>query len=379
MTDVHGSHTPSMGDAATLQVIAIALGMDPNAKLAQQKPDENFLQEIARLPVNFAGMPSGTDVDGMRKWVDDVMVRGPLAEHRAKLEIKRRRDPQEVGKNIITVNATDGDGEYGIWVYEPTAAAALRPAILMLHGGGWIHGNPAGDEPLAQVFASELDAVVFGIDYRLAPEHPFPKPLDDCTDALQWVINNASTYNIDINRIGVWGASAGGNLAAALALRCAKEAHTPQKPSLALVSLVVPVTAHPKAEVQFSQERSLPASKSEQLFADTTPVPEALVQELEKLFNLFTGGVCDPFDPLVSPLNTRPVSDHPRTCITVAACDGLRAQGQAYATLLRSFGVDVSENVLPGVPHMFTLPVNATVTKRWHERQVEEFAQAFSL
>lgn len=57
----------------------------------------------------------------------------------------------------------------------------------------------------------------------------------------------------------------------------------------------------------------------------------------------------------------------------------MRAQGQAYATLLRSFGTSVSEEVLPGVPHMFNLPVNATVTKRWHERQVEEFAQAFGL
>lgn len=103
-------------------------------------------KEIARLPVNFAVMPSGTDVDGMREWVNSVMVKGPLAKHRADLGIKLRRPPQEVGKNIITVNATDGDGEYGIWVYEPTAAGARRPAILMLHGGGWIHGNPAGDE-----------------------------------------------------------------------------------------------------------------------------------------------------------------------------------------------------------------------------------------
>lgn len=91
-------------------------------------------------------MPSGTDVDGMREWVNNVMAKGPLAEHRAKLGIKLRRPPQEVGKNIITVKATDGDDEYGIWVYEPAAATTQRPAILMLHGGGWIHGNPVGDE-----------------------------------------------------------------------------------------------------------------------------------------------------------------------------------------------------------------------------------------
>jgi acetyl esterase/lipase len=99
------------------------------------------------------------------------------------------------------------------------------------------------------------------------------------------VIDNAPTYNIDVNRIGVWGASAGGNLAAALALRCAKETPTSQKPALALVSLVVPVTAHPEAEAKFNQQRSLPVSESEQLFADATPVPEALVREFEKLYS----------------------------------------------------------------------------------------------
>ncbi|KAI7972798.1 hypothetical protein EIK77_003944 [Talaromyces pinophilus] len=197
---------------AMLQVIALALGMDPNTRVELQKPDVNFLQEVAKLPVDFSGMPSGTDVYAMRNWVKDVLTDGPLGKYRANLGLNLRRIPaQEIRKEIFTVSRTDGNGSYGFWVFEPVSAqvdnqASSRPAILMFHGGGWIHGDPSGDEgelisrhliisnlklkdfkALSKAFASELDAVVFGIDYRLAPENPLPTPLDDCSDALQWV------------------------------------------------------------------------------------------------------------------------------------------------------------------------------------------------
>lgn len=73
------------------------------------------------------------------------------------------------------------------------------------------------------------------------------------------------------------------------------------------------------------------------------------------------------------------IQQHPKTIVTVAACDSLRAQGLAYAQLLRSSGVHVTEDILAGAPHMFTLPTNAEITKRWTERQVEAFAVAFGI
>lgn len=75
----------------------------------------------------------------------------------------------------------------------------------------------------------------------------------------------------------------------------------------------------------------------------------------------------------------QPSTRHPPTYITVAGCDSLRAQGQAYAELLRLSGVSVVEDILPGVPHMFTLPTNSTVTRDWTARQVEGFAKAFGI
>lgn len=82
---------------------------------------------------------------------------------------------------------------------------------------------------------------------------------------------------------------------------------------------------------------------------------------------------------MLSPLVAKSVSGHAATYVTIAACDGLRAQGQAYAELLRLSGVTVTEDILPGVPHMFNLPMDAAISKTWHKKQIEAFATAFGL
>jgi acetyl esterase/lipase len=97
------------------------------------------------------------------------------------------------------------------------------------------------------------------------------------------------------------------------------------------------------------------------------------------LLELYIGEDRDTSDPLVSPLLAHPTSHHPAMYITVAACDFLRSQGQAYAELLRFSGVQVEEDILPGVPHTFTFAMNANVTKGWLERQVSAFAEAFQI
>lgn len=91
---------------------------------------------------------------------------------------------------------------------------------------------------------------------------------------------------------------------------------------------------------------------------------------------LYTGGRTDPFDPLVSPLTAMVDSRHAPTHITIAACDQLKVQDLAYAQHLRSSGVTISEEILPGVPHGFTFPLDAQVTKDWLERQVSVLAAA---
>ncbi|KAK5233018.1 hypothetical protein LTR47_005882 [Exophiala xenobiotica] len=323
-----------------LREIALKLGMDPDPINDLQKPDIGYLQEMAQLPIDLAETPAGTDIQGMRRWVQELFTSEAYAKEKARFKVRRRRPVAEVGRTIVSVPCSDGSDEcFNLWIYEPHNEEASprpesRPAILMLHGGGWIHGTPIGDE---------------------------------------------QQYQVDITRIGLWGASAGGNLAAACALKYDAAAHSTDQCTIRLVSLVVPATAHPKAEALFDQQRVSTKSCNEELFANVPPFPESVPREIATLYELYIGDKTDPCDPFASPLASNPTPEHPATLITIAACDFLRPQGLKYAQLLRSSNVQVDEDVLRGVPHGFTFALNADMVKSWFERQIDAFASAFDV
>ncbi|KIW58148.1 hypothetical protein PV05_02695 [Exophiala xenobiotica] len=340
---------------------------------------------MAQLPIDLAETPAGTDVHGMRRWVQELFLSEAYAKEKARFHVRRRRSVTEISRSIVSVPRFDGSNEsFDLWIYEPQnkeadPEAKSRPEILMLHGGGWIHGTPIGDELFAEIFASELGAVVIGVDYRLAPEHPFPAPLEDCVRALEWLSKNAEEYKVDITRVGLWGASAGGNLAAACALKYVAATPPTEQCTIRLVSLVVPATAHPKAEALFDQQRVSKKSCNEELFANVPPFPESVSREIATLYELYLGDKTDPCNPFASPLASNPTPEHPPTLVTIAACDFLRPQGLKYAQLLRSSGVQVDEDVLRGVPHGFTFALNAALVKSWFERQIDAFASVFDV
>lgn len=113
----------------------------------------------------------------------------------------------------------DGVNDVAVHVTTRAGGGSNRPAVLWIHGGGMVVGSPQFESGIIGHLARELDAVVVSPDYRLAPEHPFPAPLDDCMATLWWMRNNADELGIDPDRIAVGGASAGGGLAAAVAQR----------------------------------------------------------------------------------------------------------------------------------------------------------------
>lgn len=115
------------------------------------------------------------------------------------------------------IEGPDGDS-LRIRVYSQKNETKRLPALLWIHGGGYVIGIPEGDDGLCQRFVKEAGCVVISVDYRLAPEHPYPAPLEDCYSALKWIAANSDELNIDSERIGIAGASAGGGLTAALAL-----------------------------------------------------------------------------------------------------------------------------------------------------------------
>ncbi|MDP4095347.1 alpha/beta hydrolase [Paenibacillus sp. P96] len=111
-----------------------------------------------------------------------------------------------------------GDPDVRIKMYEPRVKNGPLPGVLYIHGGGYILGSADMMDPALQQMVSELECVIVSVDYRLAPEHPFPAPLEDCYAALQWFSENAEELGSDSSRIAVVGPSAGGGLTAAVSL-----------------------------------------------------------------------------------------------------------------------------------------------------------------
>jgi acetyl esterase/lipase len=114
------------------------------------KANNNNMKCLAKLPLNWANTPSGTDVEGMRKWVDETFGSGLLDEDRAKCEIRRRQPKAIIDKKVVSIIPSDGSNiGFELWIYQSAKRESItraRPAILMFHGGGFIHGSPLGDE-----------------------------------------------------------------------------------------------------------------------------------------------------------------------------------------------------------------------------------------
>jgi acetyl esterase/lipase len=129
------------------------------------------------------------------------------------LLLPKTKVPQ--GVTIEWVKAASGQK---LRVYSP-AGNKTRAALLYIHGGGMMIGAPQMDDGLLSNLAAELDVLIVSPEYRLAPEHPYPAPVDDCHEAWQWLLTNSSKLGIDTSRIAIGGESAGGGLAAGLVLR----------------------------------------------------------------------------------------------------------------------------------------------------------------
>lgn len=130
--------------------------------------------------------------------------------------------PATINEQILVTNKMIQGPEEGvalrIRIYQPKEQSEIYPAMVWIHGGGYVLGAPEGDDLLCQRFVTDAKCVVVSVDYRLAPEHPYPVPLEDCYTALKWMADHADELKIDNLRIGIAGASAGGGLTAALAL-----------------------------------------------------------------------------------------------------------------------------------------------------------------
>ena len=217
-------------------------------------------------------------------------------------------------------------GDLSIRSYRPLGAEERPPVVVYLHGGGWTIGDlDTHDEP-CRALAAGTGAVVVSVDYRLAPEHPFPAAVDDAYAAVCFVAENADDLGIDPDRLVVAGDSAGGNLAAVVSLM----ARDRSGPGIALQALIYPA-------VDFDFESGRWPSLEE------NATGYFLHLEMMRWFAGNYGGVDQlVVDPLAAPVRATDHSGLPPAHVSVAGFDPLRDEGLGYAEALTGAGVPVT-------------------------------------
>lgn len=207
-------------------------------------------------------------------------------------------------------------------VHRPTDSIAPLPAVINFHGGGWVQGNPEQSAWLCSRVAVRSKAVVVSPAYRLAPEHPFPAGLDDCWDALAWVVDHAEELGIDPERIAVMGDSAGGNLAAVVAL-LARDAGAPE--------LRAEVLIYPGTEMYEKWPSEIEHAEA----------PVLTSRNMRAFARLYLGDAHGTEDFRASPIRAASHAGLPKTFIATASQDPLRDNGAHYRDVLVAAGVPV--------------------------------------
>jgi len=223
-------------------------------------------------------------------------------------------------------------GKLALRLYRPAAGGPL-PVLLYFFGGGWVLGTIDTADGVSRTLANSAGAMVAVVGYRLAPEHPFPAAIDDCYAALRWVAEHADEIGADPARLAVGGDSAGGNLAAAVALRARAGG-----PALVGQLLVYPNTD------QLADDESMRAADDPFLFNR---------QSVAWYRQHYLANPGDADNPLASPLRAESLAGLPPALVITAEYDPLRDQGEAYARRLAEDGVQAELSRYPGMAHGF--------------------------
>lgn len=245
------------------------------------------------------------------------------------------------------VPGPDGAPDVLLRIYTPDRRMAPA-AVYDVHGGGFVVGDVSIDHPRNLWMARELGVVIVAVDYRLAPEHPFPAPLEDCYAGLVWVAKNADALGVDPERIAIHGESAGGGLGAALALL----ARDRGGPAISFQFLGVP---------ELDDRLDTPSMRT---FVDT---PMWSRPNVAFSWDCYLGagkrGSAD-VSPYAAPARATDLAGLPPAYVSAMEFDPLRDEDIAYAQRLLQAGVAVELHVFPGTYHGSSVVVQAEVSKR---------------
>jgi acetyl esterase/lipase len=251
-----------------------------------------------------------------------------------------------------------GDPPVPVRVHRPVGVDGALPCVVSIHGGGYVLGSYEMDDPLFDRWCQELGVVGVSVEYRLAPETPYPGPLDDCYRALQWAVDHAAELGIDTARVGVRGVSAGGGLAAALALL----ARDRGGPRLAFQLLECPM---------LDDRQVTPSSRLDGLAVWSR---EANAFGWRSYLGPLHGADDVPYH--AAPARATDLSRLPPAFVCVGAVDGFRDEDVDYALRLNQAGVPTELHVYPGVPHGYQIAGEAVAVCRRIDRDVREWLRA---
>lgn len=225
------------------------------------------------------------------------------------------------------------DGPLTARVYTPFGTAPFS-ILVYFHGGGWVLGNLETHDSLCRAVANAAGSIVVSVDYRLAPEHPFPAPVEDAYVATQWAARQAATFGGDADRLAVGGDSAGAAMATAVAMMTRDRGGA----SLAFQLLVYPVT-----DYSFDTRSYRENATGYMLTRD----------DMAWFWRLYLACEADGRHPCASPLRASNLRGLPPALVITAEFDPLRDEGEAYAEKLRTAGIPVKLTRYDGMVHNF--------------------------
>ena len=288
-------------------------------------------------------------LDPQAKAALDLRAGAPPIESLTPTQARAQFDaaPRLPGPDVAKVEdlRVPGDGvEVPVRVYTPSADGPVG-ALVWLHGGGWVLGSIETTDATCRALANQAQCVVVSVEYRLAPEAKFPLPLDDAFAATAWTVEHAAALGVDPGAVAVGGASAGGNLAAAVTLI----ARDRGGPALAHQLLVYPAVGSDDSSESFRDN-------GEGYGLDRTT--------MDWYWRHYVRDDVDAANPLAAPLLAEDLSGLPPALIITAEYDPLRDDGEAYAGRLQRAGVETTCSRYDGMIHGF-FSAGAPVDRTW--------------
>ncbi|MED7926663.1 alpha/beta hydrolase [Nonomuraea sp. LP-02] len=311
-------------------------------------PELRAAVEAASMPVVDLAAMTLEDLRARRAEADAFVAAVPRPETGVTIEDRYVPGP-------------DDAPEVRVRIYRPAGGGAERPGLYWIHGGGMIMGSPEFDDAMMIDYVERLGLVAVSVDYRLAPEHPHPAPVEDCYAGLVWTAKSAAELGIDPARLAVGGASAGGGLAAATVLL----ARDRGGPDVAFQFLLCPML----------DDRD--ATHSSEQHADAVVWNRSANRYgWQALLGERAGG--PDVSPYAAPARAEDLSGLPPAFIDVGEVEVFRDEDMDYASRLARAGVSTEFHLYPGAFHGFDMMVpDAALSRRARETRIAALRRAY--